>query len=179
MTRSSRRWHCVAVLTLSRQPRTRLNHRCYQVATPAMHDDWRAFYYTYTLAAAFEMYSQGGLQGCLSSPEVVGNRDPGQAAPFLMRDSLADKGRCDRPLACSSGCWVCWRRSGARGGTPHMRPVEPVGRQERGLRVVVMMLTTRVLQTSKSLLRVVVVTSCDLRTWGWRASGSFCGRSSE
>ena len=41
----------------------------------------------------------------------------------------------------------------------------------RLLRVVVM-LTTRVLQTSLSLLRVVAATSCDLRTWGWRASGS-------
>lgn len=67
-----------------------------------MRDDWRIFHYTHKLAAAFEMYGQGGLQGCLSSPEVVGTRDPGQAAPFLMRDSLADKGRCDRPLACPS-----------------------------------------------------------------------------
>lgn len=50
--------------------------------------------------------------------------------------------------------------------------VEPVGRWERRLLRVVVMLTTRVLQASKSLLRVVAATICDLRTWGWRAPGS-------
>ena len=125
------------------------------------------------------MESQGGLQGCLSNPESVGGYiDPGQARR-LLQDSLADKGRCDRPLACPSGCW---RRSGAKGW--HTTHVPSRASRKPGARLLlrVVMLTTRVLQTSKSLLRVVAATSCDLcdlRTWGWRASGLVCGRSSE
>ena len=59
--------------------------------------------------------------------------------------------------------------------------VEPVGRWEQGLLRVVVMLTTRVLQTSKSLLRVVADSELFVICGhgdGVRL-GLFCGRSSE